>query len=151
MKIHRQVEGRDEEKILFVDLQPWWKSGTKVTFEGEGDKASGQRAQDIQFVIRVLPHSTFEREEEHLICNRKIALRDALSGYEMRIRGLDGEEHKRRIEEVIEPGREYRIPGSGMFRKDGTRGDIIVRFHITFPSRLSSDAQAQVRRILPVN
>jgi DnaJ family protein B protein 4 len=149
MKIHRSVDGRNEEKILFVDLHPGWKTGTKITFDGEGDKQMGQPAQDIQFVIRVVPHATFERKDEDLICERRVPLRDALSGYELNVTDLEGNVHRKTFEDVIEPGREYRIKGTGMFRKDGTRGDIVVRFSVQFPTNLSAAARAQIRRILP--
>jgi DnaJ family protein B protein 4 len=151
MKITRRVDGRSEEKMLMVELQPWWKTGTKVTFEGEGDREPGKPPQDIQFMIRVTPHAVFQREKENLICERTISLRDALSGYQLSVRGLDGEELRKQFDEVIEPGREYRFPGSGMHTKDGRRGDVIVKFKVKFPTRLSPDVKAQVRRILPAN
>jgi DnaJ-class molecular chaperone len=151
MKIHRNVEGHAEEKILFVDVHPWWKTGTKVTFEGEGDKQVGRPAQDLQFVIRVVPHATFERDGEHLVCERRLSLRDALSGYELSVADLEGNVHRKVFDEVIAPGREYRIKNAGMFRKDGTRGDIIVRFRVQFPANLTPDVRAQLRRILPAS
>jgi DnaJ-class molecular chaperone len=152
MKITRRVDGgRNEEKMLMVELQPWWKTGTKVTFEGEGDREPGKPPQDIQFVIRVVPHPTFQREKENLICDRVIALRDALCGYQLSVRGIDGEELRKQFDEVVEPGREYRFPGSGMHTKDGRRGDVIVRFKVKVPGRLGPDAKAQVRRLLPAN
>jgi DnaJ-class molecular chaperone len=151
MKIHRNVEGHDEDKMLLVDLHPWWKTGTKITFEGEGDKQIGESAQDLQFVIRVVPHGTFENEEGNLVCERVIPLREALGGYELKITDLDGHEHRQLFDEVINPGREYRIKDAGMFRKDGTRGDIIVRFRVRFPLKLNADVRAQIRRIIPAN
>jgi DnaJ family protein B protein 4 len=149
MKISRRIDGRCEEKILMLDLKPWWKTGTKVTFEGEGDKEAGGPPQDIQFVMRVVPHAIFQREKENLVCERTITLRDALCGYLLNVRGLDGEELRKQFDDVIETGREYRFPGSGMYTKDGRRGDVIVRFKVKFPDRLSPEEKAQVRRILP--
>jgi DnaJ-class molecular chaperone len=151
MKITRRVDGRNEEKMLMVDLQPWWKTGTKVTFDGEGDKEPGKPPQDIQFVVRVVQHAVFQREKENLVCEMIIPLRDALCGYQLSVRGLDGEELRKQFDEVIEPGREYRFPGSGMHTKDGRRGDVIVRFKVKFPSRLNPETKTQVRRILPTN
>jgi DnaJ family protein B protein 4 len=149
LKITRTIDGRSEEKMLMVDLQPWWKTGTKITFEGEGDKEAGKLAQDIQFVVRVVPHVVFQREKEHLVCEKTISLRDALSGYQLSVRGLEGEELTKQFDEVIEPGREYRFPGSGMHTKDGRRGDVIVRFKVKFPSRLTGEVKTQIRRFLP--
>jgi DnaJ-class molecular chaperone len=151
LKISRCVNGVNEEKIVIVTLEPWWKTGTKVTFEGEGDKELGKPGQDIQFVVRVVPHSVFEREKEHLVCEKTISLRDALSGYSLSLTGLNGEELKRQFDDPIEPGQEYRFRGSGMHTKDGRRGDVIVRFKVKFPTRLTAETRTQLRRVLPTN
>jgi DnaJ-class molecular chaperone len=127
------------------------EDGDEVTFKGEGDRQVGEPAQDIQFVIRVVPHARFEREGDNLICQRSLPLRDALTAYELTIADLDGNVHRKVSDDVIQPGREYGIKNAGMFRKDGTRGDIVVRFHVGFPSKLTEDIQAQVRRILPTS
>jgi DnaJ-class molecular chaperone len=87
-----------------VELQPCWKTGTKVTFEGEGDNESGKSSQDIQFIVHIVPHAIFQREKENLICERTISLRDALCGYVLSVRGLDGEELQKQFNEVIELG-----------------------------------------------
>jgi DnaJ family protein B protein 4 len=148
LKITRTIDGHSEDKMLMVYLQPWWKTGTKITFEGDGDKEVGKPPQDIQFVVRVAPHVVFQREKEHLVCEKTISLRDALSGYQLSVRGIDGEELKKQFDEVIEPGREHRFPGSGMHTKDGRRGDVIVRFKVKFPSRLTGEVKNQIRRFL---
>ena len=44
-----------------------WKDGTKITFEGEGDEASGVLPADIIFVVKTRPHDRFTREGDNLI------------------------------------------------------------------------------------
>ena len=41
MKVKRNINGQEDDKILHIDLKPWWKDGTKVTFDGEGDQKPG--------------------------------------------------------------------------------------------------------------
>ena len=45
MKISRRVVAGDgtakkEEKVLTINVKPGWKSGTKITFQREGDQGS---------------------------------------------------------------------------------------------------------------
>jgi DnaJ-class molecular chaperone len=149
MKISRTVDGRPEEKILSLDLKPWWKSGTKVTFDGEGDKPIGGQAQTVQFVIKVEPHPSFTREGDNLVCDEIISLQDALCGYSFSKKGLDGNMIRMQWNDVIQPESERVIRGQGMMRKNGGRGDLVVRFHVRFPSVLTNEQRQQVRRFLP--
>jgi DnaJ-class molecular chaperone len=151
MKITRKVNGRSEEKVFMIDLQPWWKSGTKITFDGEGDRELGRAAKDIQFVVCEAEHPVFQREKQDLICEKAISLSEALCGYLLNIKGLDGEELRKQFDEVIEPGKEWRFGGSGMHTKEGGRGDIIVRFKVNFPRKLNADAKSKIKRILSAN
>ena len=149
LKITRNVEGRTEEKILFLDLKPWWKTGTKITFEGEGDKKPGEPAQDVQFVVKVEPHRVFTREGDNLICQETISLRDALCGYSFNKQGLNGQNIHVDFNDVIQPNSEKRLSGYGMHRKDGGNGDLIIRFKVVFPTHMTAEQKAQVRRFMP--
>ena len=42
-----------EEKILTIEVKAGWKSGTKITFNSEGDEKPGYKAGHIIFVIKV--------------------------------------------------------------------------------------------------
>jgi len=151
MKISRNNEGRTEEKILVIELKPWWKTGTKVTFEGEGDKKRGQPAQDVQFVIKALPHAVFTRNKDDLVCDETIPLCSALCGYTFAKRHIDGGTIRREFTDAIQPESERRIVGAGMHRKDGSNGDLVVRFHIRLPNCLSAQDRAQLKRLLPAD
>jgi DnaJ-class molecular chaperone len=123
------------------DLHPWWDTETRVTFEGEDEKQVGEAVQD----------AAFGREGEHPICEPDVRLIDALSRYELKLTDFEGNVHRKTINEVIQPARRYRIKDAGMLRKDGTRGDIIVRFRVQFPANLTSDICLQLRRTLPAS
>ena len=150
LKVTRNIEGRQEEKILFLDLKPWWKTGTKVTFDGEGDKRPGEPAQDVQFIIKVQPHPVFKRENDDLICEETITLRDALCGYTFNKKGINGQNIHLEFNDVIQPNTEKRIPGYGMHKKNGGTGDLIIKFNVKFPSSMTPDQKQQAKRCLPL-
>ena len=81
MKISRRVVGADgaakkEEKVLTINVKPGWKSGTKITFQREGDQAPNKIPADIIFIIRDKPHQHFKREGSDLKHQCKITLRE---------------------------------------------------------------------------
>ena len=81
MKISRRVVANDgtarkEEKVLTINVKPGWKSGTKITFQREGDQAPNKIPADIVFIIRDKPHPHFKREGSDLKHTCKVTLRE---------------------------------------------------------------------------
>ena len=81
MKISRRVVSNDgsvrkEEKVLTINVKPGWKSGTRITFQREGDQAPNKIPADIVFIIRDKPHSLFKREGMDLKHTCKISLKE---------------------------------------------------------------------------
>ena len=81
MKISRRVVSNDgsvrkEEKVLTINVKPGWKSGTKITFQREGDQAPNKIPADIVFIIRDKPHPMFKREGCDLRHTCKITLKE---------------------------------------------------------------------------
>jgi len=148
LKVRRNINGREDNKVFCIDLKPWWKDGTKITFDGEGDQVPGMQPQNIEFIIKEEPNQNFKREKDDLICEQTISLKDSLCGYSFNKLGLNNKNVHLDINGVIRPGSEYRIHNEGMKKKTGGNGDMIVKFNIVFPSSLSSDQKSQIRRIL---
>ena len=46
-----------DSKVLTVDLKRGWKEGTKITFNKEGDEKPGYEAENIVFIIKVVPRN----------------------------------------------------------------------------------------------
>eukprot|EP00300_Choanocystis_sp_HF-7_P042914 c9571_g1_i1.p3 GENE.c9571_g1_i1~~c9571_g1_i1.p3 ORF type:complete len:238 (+),score=43.13 c9571_g1_i1:3-716(+) len=151
-KVMDGASGRQMEaaKVLSVDVQPGYKDGTALTFEGEGDEEPGRLPADIKFVIRTKPHARFEREGDNLVTRVTVPLADALAGARVAIRTLDDRTVDFTTTAVITPDTVHRVPGEGMpSRKNkGQRGDLLVRFAIAFPRVLSADQKDRVRQAL---
>ncbi|XP_017859707.1 PREDICTED: dnaJ protein homolog 1 isoform X2 [Drosophila arizonae] len=92
MKISRRViqpdgSSKKEDKVLQISIKPGWKSGTKVTFQKEGDQAPGKIPADIVFIIRDKPHSMFKREGSDLRYTARLTLKQ-VSTKDDRIEGI---------------------------------------------------------------
>ncbi|KAG2146128.1 uncharacterized protein EDB93DRAFT_1240962 [Suillus bovinus] len=132
LKVGRRLAGGStEEKVLEIQVLPGWKSGTKIRFPRAGNEQPNGEAQDL------------------------IPLVDALTGADGKktIMALDGRKLQIPLPGgVVKPNQETRIPNEGMpIRKQGStkkRGDIIVRWDIVFPDRLTPSQKEGLRKLL---
>ena len=62
--------------MLTINVKPGWKSGTKITFQREGDQAPNKIPADIVFIIRDKPHALFKREGSDLKYTAKVSLKE---------------------------------------------------------------------------
>lgn len=86
MKISRRVLEPDgapkkEDKYVSISVKPGWKSGTKVTFQKEGDQTKGKIPADIVFIIRDKPHPLFKREGSDLRYTARLTLKQVMKLY----------------------------------------------------------------------
>lgn len=86
MKISRRViqpdgSAKKEDKYVSIAIKPGWKSGTKVTFQKEGDQSRGKIPADIVFLIRDKPHPLFKREGSDLRYTARLTLKQVKQYY----------------------------------------------------------------------
>ena len=154
MKISRQVQSGSgsskEDKILFVDVKPGWKSGTKVTFSKEGDQVAGKIPSDIVFVIGEKPHTQFTREGNNLRHKVRVTLKNALCGGTVTIPTIEGEKIRHTLNTIVAPDTELIIPNKGMPNSKvvNQRGDLLVNYDIQFPKSISNQDKQQLAQIL---
>ena len=63
-------------QVLTINVKPGWKSGTKITFQREGDQAPNKIPADIVFIIRDKPHALFKREGSDVKYTAKVSLKE---------------------------------------------------------------------------
>ncbi|ORY23351.1 hypothetical protein BCR39DRAFT_600833 [Naematelia encephala] len=161
LKITRHMRnGTSEEKILEVAYKAGWKKGTKIKFAGAGNEDEYGQSQTVVFVVEEKPHPRFERVDDDLIVKLNITLSQALLGPDgggsitKEVDQLDGRRIPVTLPEgqIIQPGQETRISGEGMpVSKAGSakrKGDLIVRWNVIFPSRLTPAQKQELRKVL---
>lgn len=155
MKISRNVLGAGGkmttmEEVLSIKIKPGWKKGTKITFPEKGNEHQGIIPADLIFVIDEKPHDIFKRDGSDLVIVQKITLAEALGGSTVLIPLLNGKTLTVPLTEVIYPGYEKIVPKEGMpiAKEHGKKGNLRIRFDIKFPSRLSADQRASIKKIL---
>ncbi|KAF9128831.1 DnaJ- protein scj1 [Mortierella sp. 14UC] len=139
---------RGSEQLTIV-IEPGLADGSTIVFDGEGDEGPEVHAGDVVFEIRTRPHATFERRQDALYTYVTITLEQALLGFDLEIKHLDGRAVKlTRGQEVTPFGFVQTLKGQGMPIKGsrGDFGDMFVEYKVVFPEKLSKDQ----RRLLEV-
>ncbi|KAL5573583.1 hypothetical protein UlMin_023180 [Ulmus minor] len=155
MKISREVadvRGKtvQVEEILTIDIKPGWKKGTKITFPEKGNEVPNVIPADLVFIIDEKPHNMFTRDGNDLVVTQKISLAEALTGYTVHLTTLDGRNLTIPVNNTIHPNYEEVVPKEGMpIPKEPTkRGNLRIKFNIKFPSRLTSEQKAGIKKLL---
>ncbi|KAJ1388131.1 HSP40/DnaJ peptide-binding [Sesbania bispinosa] len=139
-----------EEELLTIKVQPGWKRGTKITFEGKGNERPGAYREDIIFIISEKRHQLFRREGDDLELGVEIPLLKALTGCKILVPLLGGEQMHLTVDDIICPGYEKMIPGQGMpiSGQGGKRGNLRITFLVEFPKQLTDNQRSEVVGIL---
>jgi curved DNA-binding protein len=140
-----QKDGRRLE----VKIPPGVMTGSKVRMAGEGSPGvAGGTSGDLYLEVRVLPHSTFEREGDDLRCEVPVSLYTAVLGGEVKVPTLSGEVMLN-IPPETQGGRTFRLRGKGMpnVRNPKKRGDLYARLRVQVPQKLSQPEKELFREL----
>ncbi|URE26630.1 DnaJ [Musa troglodytarum] len=116
----------------------------------KGNEQVNQLPADLVFIIDEKPHDVYKRDGSDLIVHQEISLVDALAGTTINLTTLDGRDLAINVSNVVYPGRQLVIAEEGMpiAKEPGKKGNLIIKFDVKFPSRLTPQQQADIRRVL---
>ena len=157
MKLTRRVircngTAYKEDKILSIDVKPGWKSGTKITFNQEGDQSPNTLPADVIFIIKDKPHHLFKRDGSDLKYTAKLSLKEALSAKAaVKVPTLEGNQVALNLREIVRPTTVKRVTGLGLPlpKEPKKRGDIVINFDIQFPKTLPEATHQILNDVLP--
>ncbi|RHN69440.1 putative chaperone DnaJ [Medicago truncatula] len=140
-----------EEELLTINVQPGWKKGTKIKFEGKGNERPNYAySEDIIFYISEKRHQLFKREGDDLELCVEIPLLKALTGCTISVPLLGGEHMDLTLDEIIYPGYQKIITDQGMpiSTEPEKRGNLRITFLVEFPTHLTDNQRSDVFGIL---
>ncbi|KAF9400890.1 DnaJ- protein scj1 [Podila epigama] len=144
---------RGSEQLTIV-IEPGMVDGTTIVFDRESDEAPDVVPGDVVFEIRTRPHPIFERRGAALYTYVTITLEQALLGFNLEIKHLDGKTVPLTRGDAVTPyGYVQTLKGQGMPIKGsgGEFGDLFVEYRVAFPERLSKDERALFSAAFGVN
>lgn len=111
---------------------------SRIVFTEQGDQSPGVTSGDVIFRLVLEPHETFTRQGHDLHMSKTISLTEALCGFQMVVRQLDGRSLlvNQAAGDVIQPGMVKCIRNEGMPIPRGiSNGDLYIKFDVAFPER----------------
>ena len=151
IKIKRNINGKEEEKVISIKLKPYWRNGNKVKLFGLGDQKPGFVPQDIHLVIREKKHKYYVRDGDNLICNVNVLSKQTSSPFVINRRGVDGKKVSIEVKNGIKQNEERIVKNAGMKSKSGERGNVIFKFNIDSPPKFDKDHEKIIPSKIDLN
>jgi DnaJ homolog subfamily A member 2 len=126
-----------EKKVIDVAVDKGCPNHHKYSFYGESDEEPGLKPGDLVVIIEEAEHPVFKRKKADLIMSTTISLKEALTGYKIKIDHLDG---PKIIEgpagDIVKPGDIRTIEELGMplMRTPYKFGNLFIHFEVEFPA-----------------
>lgn len=124
-----------EEKIVELDIERGIINGKQYIIEGWGENSTkiNEVPGDFVITINIEDHPDFKRNKLDLIYDKRISLRQSITGGEIDIPHFDGS-FKISLGGfgIINPKKTYTILKRGLINGNDT-GDLHLRFHIDYP------------------
>jgi DnaJ-class molecular chaperone len=115
-----------------LKLAPGIETGMQIRLPGHGEEGPGGRG-DAIFILEVMPHPFFTRDDDDVRLDLPIRLDEAVLGAKVRVPTVDGTVLLT-IPKGSTSGRVLRIKGKGFHRTSGGRGNQLVRLMIDIPA-----------------
>jgi DnaJ family protein B protein 4 len=138
-KISRKIYNTDgsytiDTMIKVINIGRGWKDGTKITFERVGDIYPNTEAGDMVFIIKELKHNIYVRDDNNLILQCHISLKEALKGFERQLTLMNGTNKQIKMKPMKRSNETYIINNGGMPIRNNNKvigyGDLIIKFII---------------------
>ena len=116
-------------KLLSITLPDGAMDGTTVRMEGYGHKLPGMKRGDVVATIRVKPHKWYRVDYYDLRTFHDIDIENAVLGCETTVETPDGKV-RITVPEWSGSDRVVKVPGKGLPRGNGMRGDLVVEIRV---------------------
>ncbi len=140
------------KRELQVKVPPGISDGQAIRVPSEGEppppeaSPSGEGIKgDLHVVVRVKPHSVFQREGDHLVIEMPISFTQAALGAKVLAPTLDGGAELE-IPKGTQHGKVFRIAGKGLPNlRNERRGDLGVVVKLEVPTKLTKKQEEMLR------
>jgi DnaJ-class molecular chaperone len=133
----RQLAMQDSK--LEVKIPAGVTNGSRVRLAGKGGEGSGGGARgDLFLVVKVAPHSRFERKGDDLMETIDVPLTVAALGGEVHVPTIKGTKLALKVPPETQNGRTFKLTGQGMPHLGKTgHGDLIAKINVKLPANLT--------------
>jgi molecular chaperone DnaJ len=128
-----------------VSVPPGTPDGARLRIAERGHAGQhGGRNGDLYVTVHVRPHPIYTMQGDNLACVIPVAVHEAVLGGSIEFPGFDGVV-RLQIPAGTQPGQRLRVPGRGVARRDGGRGDLLVEITLALPARVDERSKELMR------
>jgi DnaJ-class molecular chaperone len=114
-------------KKISVTIPPGVRTGSVVRF-----RRKEGASEEVVLIVRVASHPILSMAQKGLIMEVPISVKEAIQGARIKVPTLE-EQSTVFVDPGTQSGREVRLRGQGVQYRDGTKGDLFIRFMIRVP------------------
>jgi curved DNA-binding protein len=130
--VYRLRTGKEE--TVEISIPKGAKDSDTIRYHGLGDDILPAPRGDLHVQVRIPPHPTFRRDQEHLYVNHKIDIFNFLLGGSIVMKTIEGTEISITIPQGTKPGTTFSVKGYGMPNmRTGDRGIMYVTMQAIVP------------------
>ena len=141
-----------ESTKLTLEIEKGMENGQKIVFKGESEQSPDTIPGDLIVTLKQKKHSFFKkRKRNDLYADINLNLKEALFGYNKKIKHLDGREFYIESKKITQPDEVRTITGEGMpvHKFPSQKGDLFIKFNVMLPKSLNKKEKELIKEIFP--
>jgi DnaJ family protein A protein 2 len=139
-----------ETETVYLNIPQGIDENEMIIVKDKGNVVNDTIRSELKIGIQVINNTEFKRQGLDLVYQKKISLKDALCGFSFEMTHLNGKRlclNNKNSPTVVKPNYRKVVPNMGMIR-EGSAGNMIIEFEITFPESLTQEQIAALNDIL---
>ena len=138
-----------EKETIYVDIPQGIDEREMIVLRDRGNVVSETCKGDVKLTVMVQNNTAFKRVGLDLILDKTIQLKEALCGFNFELNYINGKSYTLNNNKGSIVPSEYKkiYPGMGLKRGEH-KGNMIIHFHVEFPTVLTTEQIDQLSAIL---
>jgi DnaJ-class molecular chaperone len=138
-----------ENETIYVKVPQGIDDGEIIILQNKGNAINDIVKGDVKVFVKINNDTCFKRVGLDLVLEKTISLKDALCGFSFELNYINGKSYtlNNNRGNIIPPEYKKVYPGMGLQREDH-KGNMIIHFHVEFPTQLSEEAIAKLAEVL---
>ena len=127
-----------------VNIHPGIKDGDMICIPGgNGDKLGFREKSDLHLIVNIKNNKNFKRINNDIMIMCNITLKEALCGFKKEFVHLSGRHISIKNDKIVQHGQTQKVKNLGFPytepNGEKTYGDLIVKYNIQFPKKISEE------------
>jgi molecular chaperone DnaJ len=133
---------------LTVRIPAGVRDGAVIRVAGRGGAGiNGGPAGDVLVTVHVAPHPRFGRKGDDVTLEVPISFSEAALGTKLTVPTPEGDKRTIKVPAGTASGRTFRIRGQGAPKRNGGRGDLLVKVKIEVPAKLNREQRKLLEQL----